>query len=457
MNELQRGIAAYKAISRKVKGSGSKRSKSGEAASLKVTVDIKGKKTSDGGARGESAGHGAAPGAKGRSALPAGGKGAAARAKEAHEPGRSSGSHEPARPKAAVARSSVAGSRSNAAAGQTSTEELLKAEAGGRGYRKVAKFLLLLGQDEAAKILKHFTPDEIEGISREIARIRSVDGTEAKDLLSEFGVVQKRSHRVTAGPETARAMLVAAFGEERGKALLRRVVPNGAEAPFRFLGDIGYEQILLLLKNESAPTVSIILPYLEARKAAQVIEHLPADIQKEVIRRIAKIERIDQEVVSRIEEFLKERIRTQGTVVSQEIDGRSALADILKHMDLSSEEKILEDLADFDPELSQAVKDKVFTIELILKIDDAELQTILRDYDDREIAVILKGKSEPIASKIINNVSSRRAAIVGEEMTALGRMRRAEVDKATKEFLDYLIELDDQRKISIHWDDRVVE
>jgi len=203
--------------------------------------------------------------------------------------------------------------------------------------------------------------------------------------------------------------------------------------------------------------VSIILPYLEARKAAQVIEHLPADIQKEVIRRIAKIERIDQEVVSRIEEFLKERIRTQGTVVSQEIDGRSALADILKHMDLSSEEKILEDLADFDPELSQAVKDKVFTIELILKIDDAELQTILRDYDDREIAVILKGKSEPIASKIINNVSSRRAAIVGEEMTALGRMRRAEVDKATKEFLDYLIELDDQRKISIHWDDRVVE
>ena len=451
MNELQRGIAAYNAISRKAKGSGSKRpkgGKSGHAASLKVTVDIKGKKTPEvaasDSARAESSTR------RGRSALPAGGKGAASRPKESREPARLSGTRESARPTAASTRPAAANARS-------STEELLKAEAGGRGYRKVAKFLLLLGQDEAAKILKHFTPDEIEGISREIARIRSIDGTEAQDLLREFGVVQKRSHRVMAGPETARAMLVAAFGEERGKALLRRVVPNGAEAPFRFLSDIGYEQILLLLKNESAPTVSLILPYLEARKAAQVIEHLPADIQMDVIRRIAKIERIDQDVIRRIEEFLKERIRTQGTVVTQDIDGRSALAEILKHMDLSSEEKILEELDNFDPELSQAVKDKVFTIDLILKIDDAELQTILRDYDDREISIILKGKSEPIASKIINNVSSRRAALIGEEMTVLGRMRRSEVDKVTKEFLDYLIELDDQRKISIHWDDRLIE
>lgn len=450
MNELQRGIAAYDAITRKVKGSGSKRSKAGasvEGAALKVTVDIKGRKKSQpaapDGARGETQG-------RGRSGNPAEGKAAAPRTKESRQPAHSPGKRESGRPTAAVVKPPAASARA-------STEELLKAEAGGRGYRKVAKFLLLLGQDEAAKILKHFTPDEIEGISREIARIRSVDGTEAQDLLREFGVVQKRSHRVMAGPETARAMLVAAFGEERGKALLRRVVPNGAEAPFRFLSDIGFEQILLLLKNESAPTVSLILPYLEARKAAQVIEHLPADIQKEVVRRIARIERIDQEVIRRIEEILKERIRAQGRVVTQEIDGRSALAEILKHMDLSSEEKILEELDNFDPELSQAVKDKVFTIDLILKIDDTELQTILRDYDDREIAVILKGKSEPIASKIIDNVSSRRASLIGEEMTALGRMRRVDVDKATKEFLDYLIELDDQRKISIHWDDRLIE
>ncbi len=454
MNELQRGIAAYDAVTRKVKGSGSKRSKAGssvEGAALKVTVDIKGKKAARGeGPKGARGGDAAGVAARAKGSSPLGAKGG--RAPKAVE-GASSPAKEP--------RGSSEGARAKPQAAAPSlkgtAEQLLKAEAGGRGYRKVAKFLLLLGQDEAAKILKHFTPDEIEGISREIARIRAVDGTEAKQLLSEFGVAQKRSHRVTAGPETARAMLVAAFGEERGKAFLRRVVPNGAEAPFRFLGDIGYEQILLLLKNESAPTVSIILPYLEARKAAQVVEHLPPDIQKEVIRRIAKMERIDQEVVGRIEEFLKERIRTQGTVVTQEIDGRSALAEILKHMDLSSEEKILEELSDFDPELSQAVKDKVFTIDLILRIDDAELQRILRDYDDREIAVILKGKEEPIASKIIDNVSARRAAIIGEEMIALGQMRRFDVDKATKEFLDYLIELDDQRKISIHWDDRMVE
>ena len=408
MNQAQRGIAAYRAVSGAAKAK--PKGKARPTTALEVSVEL-------GGVRPQTA----------TTAQPK-------RAPERHET-----------PKLADAKVGP------------QTEGLLRVEAGTRGYRKVAKFLLLLGQDEAAKILRHFTPEEIEGISREITRIRSIDDAEAKGLLKEFRIARKRVHSSKAGPETARAMLVEAFGEARGTQLFRRVVPRSDERPFQFLNDLDPEQIHFLLKYESAPAVSAILPHLNARTSAKVLERLPAELQREVIRRIAKMERVDQEVINRIEGVLKERIRKAGTVVTEEIDGRNALAEILKHMDLSAEEKILDDLAGFDPELSNEVKDRVFTIDIVFKVDPTDLQAVLRDYDDREIATILKAKEPKLVERFMKNLSSRRGAIIEEEIAHLGKMRKRDVDKSTKEFIDYLIELDDQHKITIHWDDRLVE
>ncbi len=412
MNEAERGIAAYRAASGKGKGSGAKpRPKD----ALQATVELSGKHAAHGARRTAPADRSRAP-------------------------------------------SAAKGVRSDPApAGTAKTEGLLKARAGERGYRKVARFLLLLGQEEAAKILKHFTREEIEGITAEIARVRRIDDGEAKQLLKEFGAAKRQAHSVKAGPETAKAMLRAAFGEERAASLIRRALPRSGQSPFGFLADIDYEQILLLLKSESARAVSIVLASLDPKKAAKIVEHLPPDIQSQVVKRIAKMEKVDPEVINRIEEVLKERIRTQGTVVSRDLDGKAALAEILKHMDIASEEKILGDLAEFDPELSRNVKDRVYTVEILLKVDDQDLQSILREYDDREIAVLLKGKDEAIGAKLLANLSARRRTIVAEELEHLGKMRKSDVDKATKEFVDYLLELDGQRKISIHWDDNFVD
>jgi flagellar motor switch protein FliG len=203
--------------------------------------------------------------------------------------------------------------------------------------------------------------------------------------------------------------------------------------------------------------MSIILPYLEPRKASKMLESLVPDLQRETIRRIAKMTKIDPDVILRIEGVLKERIRTQGKVVTEEIDGREALARILKHMRYSDEEKILDELASVDPELSQNVKDRLFTIDLIFNIDDAELQAILRDYDDQEIAVLLKAKEARIQDRILSSLSSRRQTMVREEVLRIGKMRKSDVDSATKDFVDYLVDLDDKRHITIHWNDEVVE
>lgn len=334
---------------------------------------------------------------------------------------------------------------------------LLSGGSGNRRFRKVAKFLLLLGKEEAAEILKHFDAEEVEAISREIAEIKSIDKAEARALLAEFGVAGSRSRGFPAGPATAKQMLTAAFGETRAEKILNRALPETRERPFRFLNEIDDHQILLLLRNEAAPTTSVVLPYLLPQKAARVLESLPPDLQKETIRRIAKLKKVDPEVIVRIEGTLKERIRTQGKVITEEIDGRDALANILKHLEYSQEEKILGEIASFDPELSEDVKNRLFTIELVFKIDDADLQAILRDYDDEEIATVLKAKTPRIREHIFSNLSSRRQAIVEEEMARLGKMRKSDVDSATKDFVDYLVDLDDQGKITIRWDDEVAE
>ncbi|HUX21852.1 MAG TPA: flagellar motor switch protein FliG [Spirochaetia bacterium] len=341
--------------------------------------------------------------------------------------------------------------------GEHAAEKLLKTDTGGKGYKKVAKFLLLLGKEEAAKILKHFDKEEIEAITREIAGVGRIDKAEADRLLAEFGVAGQKRREFTAGPETAGAILTAAFGNARAKQILRRAVPETREVPFQFLNDIEHEQILLLLKNESSPTVSIVLPYLKPQKASRVLESLAPDMQREVIRRIAKMKKVDPEVIVRIEGVLKERIRTQGRVITEEIDGREALANILKHMQYADEEKILDELATIDPELSENVKDRLFTIELIFKIDDSDLQAIFRDYDDQEIAILLKAKSAKIRDRIMSALSSRRQAMVNEELALLGKMRKSDVDSATKDFVDYIVDLDEQRRITIHWNDQFVE
>ncbi len=418
MNEAQRGIAAYKATTQK----------------LNQPKKRKGKKAASGGSEASQPVY---------------------REEDDVSVEISKGGHvlEAKPPSAAAERDSKGSERDSAA----STEKLLKQEADRRGYRTVAKFLLILGKEEAAKILKHFSKDEIEDISREIAQIKKIDNAEAAQLLSEFGVAGRKGRSFRAGSETAKSMLTAAFGENRAKQILGRVMPETRERPFRFLADLDQEQIQLLLKNETMPTISIILPHLPPQKASKVLQSLPPDLQRETIRRIAKLKKVDPDVIVRIEGVLKERIRTQGRVITEEIDGREALANILKYLDYSQEEKILEELADVDPELSQDVKDRLFTIEIVFNIEDAELQSILRDYDDEEIAVILKAKEPRIQERILSNLSTRRQEMVKDEVLRLGKMRKSDVDGATKDFVDYLVDLDDQGKITIHWNDQVVE
>ncbi len=316
------------------------------------------------------------------------------------------------------------------------------------GYRKAAKFLLLLGKKEAAEVLKHFSDEEIKAITREIASIKRVSTGESVSILEEFGYLRpKKPYIANGGVEAARELVCYALGEDKGLEIFNKVLPFGGEKPFSFLEDLENEQLIMVLRKESVAVLAVIFSYIDPVRASVVLEALHPDVQKQIVLRMSGLKKVAPEAVRAIESTLIERIRTQGKVVTEEIDGSKVLASILKNMNLSDEDRILSELAEVDEDISREVKEKLFTVDTVLDLRDKDLQKVLRDYSDKEIAVLLKGRIDRFREKVLRNLSSRRAEFVKMEEESLGPMLRSEVDKVMKDFLDYLRELESRGSI----------
>lgn len=340
-------------------------------------------------------------------------------------------------------------------AAERSAEALLKTGAE-PGVARAAKFLLLLGTEEASKVLSHLSPAEIEAVSREILKVKDIDAIEANEILAEFGwLVRTKGWSVEGGPETAEKMLTAAFGPERARSLLRRAAPDSLR-PFRFLNDFEPKDLHLILKDESPQVLAVILPYIEPKRASGLVERLPEELRVEVVKRVAKLEKVSPEILLRVEEGLKERIRRMGSVSSEEVDGTAALAGILRHVDPRLEEQVLDALADESPELSKNVRERLFTMDDVLRVPDRELQKALRDFQDRDVALVLKGRTEAFKEKLLRNVSSNRRTMILDEYSILGAVRREDADEAAREFLAYLKRAWEEGDLALEGDDDLV-
>ena len=315
------------------------------------------------------------------------------------------------------------------------------------GFRKAARFLMLLGKEEAARVLKHLAPEEVEGIALEIAKAESIDSREASKILEEFGYIRETKDLIARGGiEKAREMLVAALGADKAERILERVRREMAPPPFSFLQDIDPHQAAAVVAGESPAVTSLILAHLEPRTAARILTSLPPDVRAEVALRIAKLGVVDPEVVRRTEEALREKVRRQGEAAARPIDGRTALTEILRYIDPGKERTLLEAL---DAETAGAIRRKLYTLDMVLRIPDKSLQQILRDYADREIALMLKVAEGPVAERLLSSVSERRREFIRQESEAIGEVRRSEADRAVEEFLGYIQLLEQKGELAV--------
>ena len=304
-------------------------------------------------------------------------------------------------------------------------------------YRRVAKFLLLIGIDEAAKIIPHLTPEQTEKIIPEIASIRSVDPDEANVILAEFENLVQRS-REDGGVSTAKTILIKAFGEERANEMLQKTVPFPNGKPFDYMQEMEGERVFFLLKEESSAVQALVLSHLKPKVAADVINQMELSAKTEVVRRLATLKKIDPEVLRRVDQAMQEKVKNSNTSKSDSIDGRGALADILKKMSPESEKNILSMLSDTDPDLGVDLRQRLFTVDDVINCDDRVIQEKLHQMSEIEIAYLIAGKSQDFRDKIFKNISKGRGDIVLEEENLHKPMLKKDCDAITTEFFSFL-------------------
>ncbi|MDR3338141.1 MAG: flagellar motor switch protein FliG [Treponema sp.] len=330
-------------------------------------------------------------------------------------------------------------------------------------YRRVAKFLILIGSEQAARVMANLDIEQVEAISREIAQIRGVSADEAETILEEFQSVLMNtfgySGVVEGGVEAARRLLYVTFGPEKGEALLQKSVPGAKGGLFDFLEDFSGAQIALLLRAEAPSTVALVLSRLSPKISALTLEEISPDLKASVIKRLAYMQQTSPDVLKRVAAALREKARRYaeaGGVVETTVDGLGALTAILKHADLSFGDKLLNQLDVEDPQLSQDIKERLYTLEDVVLAENKPIQEKLRSMSDFDIALLVKGRQELFVEKILSNVSANRRAIVLEEQELMGPVRRRDIDTVAHEFLDWFRKGRENGEIFLFTDEDVV-
>ncbi|MFW5741866.1 MAG: FliG C-terminal domain-containing protein [Spirochaetota bacterium] len=318
----------------------------------------------------------------------------------------------------------------------------------GSGADRAAKLLLALGTERAALVMRLLDEQQVEAVTAALVRARSLPRAELDAVLAQVaaGPVDASPK---GGPDVAREMLRAAFGEEEGERRFFRSVPNAPAHHFAFLNELEPAQLHTAVKDESPAAAALILAHVDRALGAKTLAMLGEDARADIARRIARMGKLSRDVVVRVEEAVREKIRRHGRHVSEEVDGTATLAAILHHLGPTRSDSILAELREANIELSETVRTKLYSTELLFELSDRHLADLLREFSDGEIALFLKGKAEALRARVLRALSRRRGESVSDEYAHLGAQRREEVDRVTNEILERLRELEEDGSILV--------
>jgi flagellar motor switch protein FliG len=299
------------------------------------------------------------------------------------------------------------------------------------GRKKAAVLLVSLGPEKAAEVFKHLRDEEIESLSLEMAKLQRVDPVTTGVVLEEFAAtVEAFDSLMSGGVDYAREVLERALGPERALEIIGRLSSVIEMRPFEFLRKTPPEQLVTFLRNESPQTVALVVANLHTSLASQVLSHLPAGEQAEIALRIARMGETSPDVVKQVEIVMKRKL---DSVVQQEYSsagGIKSLAEILNHADRSTERNVLDALTESDEELAAEVRRLLFVFEDIVKLDDRSIQLVLREADQKDLALALRGVNDDVKERILSNMSERGATMLVEEMAYMPPQRKRVVEEA---------------------------
>jgi flagellar motor switch protein FliG len=318
------------------------------------------------------------------------------------------------------------------------------------GARKAAVLMAALGSERAANVLQRLGEEDLESLSVEMARLSSVGAETTDSVLGELAsLAGGRGGGVEGGVDFAREVIERALGPERAAELLGRLSSGADVQPFEFLRRIPPERIAVLLRSESPQTIALVLASLHTNLAAGVLSHLPERQQPEIALRIARMGETSSRVVRQVEDALRHKLTAVAEREYASAGGPKALAGILNHADRSLERNVLENLATADKGLAEEVRGMLFVFEDIVKLDERAIQQVLREVDQKDLVLALRGADESVKEVLLANMSERGAAMLKEEMEIQPPQRKRDVDEAQSRVVAVVRKLEEAGTIVI--------
>ena len=318
------------------------------------------------------------------------------------------------------------------------------------GIQKAAILMIALGPERSSKLFQYLKEEEIESLTLEIANTKSVDQSTKDAIIDEFyELCLAQQYIAEGGIGYAKELLEKALGDERAIDVIGRLTASLQVRPFEFVRKTDPTQLLNFIQDEHPQTIALILSYLAPAQSAQIIGALPPEKQADVAKRIALMDRTSPDVIQEVERVLEKKL---ASLVNQDYTiagGVDAVVDILNTVDRATEKHIIETLEIEEPELADEIRKKMFVFEDILLLDDKSIQRVLREVENSDLALALKGAGEQVQEAIFNNMSKRLVEMIKEDMEFMGPVRMKDVEEAQQKIVNIIRKLEDDGEIII--------
>jgi flagellar motor switch protein FliG len=318
------------------------------------------------------------------------------------------------------------------------------------GKEKAAMLLIALGPELSSEVLKLLKDDEIEQLTLEIANIRSVTPQEKDKVMEEFyQMCLAQDYIAEGGIGYAKDILEKALGTEKTMEIINRLTVSLQVRPFEFIRKTDASQVLNFIQNEHPQTIALILAYLKPSQAAEVLSSLPQEKQAVVAKRIAMMDRTSPEIIKEVERVLEKKLSSLVIEDYTATGGLESIVDILNSVDRGTEKYIMETLEIEDSELAEDIRKRMFVFEDILQLDNRSIQRFLREVDNSQLAIALKGATEEVQSAIYGNMSKRLSEMIKEDIEFMGPVRLKDVEEAQQKIVNVIRKLEDAGEIII--------
>lgn len=323
--------------------------------------------------------------------------------------------------------------------------------------QKLAVLLLMLGPDSAAQILQCFEERELEAVSTEMARLRSVGQELQTQVLREFSqVAVQAGTALNGGPEVVRTTLEKAVGQTRASSIVSRVVDEATpSAVVRPLLEAEPRELFNLIRAEQPQTIALLVSHLPPDRASELLGFCSADLRERVVERLATLAPTPIEVVEKIVAVIRHRLASKPARALSRSGGVKSAATLLNTLNREVSRTVLTSIEERNPELGRAIRQKMFTFEDLARLEVPELQKLLREVDTRDLALSLKKASEPLQAALLRCISKRAGETVREEMSFLGSVKLREVEAAQSRIVEIVRRLESEGEIELHAEEEV--